>query len=125
MPDTPASPHVVACGDCGAPMVLRPSRFRPFWSCTRFPECRGTHGAHPDGRPLGVPANAATRAARIQAHAAFDSLWRSGGMSRSAAYRWLAKAMGRSEVHMSGLSQPECDEVIRLVNERPHTEDTP
>lgn len=113
------SGHVVVCGDCGAPMVLRESRFRPFYGCTRYPDCKGSHGAHPDGRPLGTPANAATRAARIRAHNAFDPLWKTGGMSRSAAYRWLAAALGQPEVHMSELTIEECDRVIALVQARP------
>lgn len=56
---------IVSCGECQAPMLLRESRFGKFYGCTRFPECRGTHGAHPDGRPLGVPANAETKEARV------------------------------------------------------------
>lgn len=42
--------HDVRCGDCGAAMALRAGRFRPFYSCTRYPACRGAHGAHPAGR---------------------------------------------------------------------------
>ena len=101
-----------ACGDCGAAMALRSGRFRPFYSCTRYPACRGSHGAHPDGRPLGVPADAATRQARIDAHAAFDRVWRGGAKgARQLAYSWLAGKMGHSVAHIGEMSATECAEV--------------
>jgi len=104
---------VLACGDCGGAMVLRASRFRPFYSCTRYPACRGTHGAHPDGRPLGVPADAATRQARIDAHAAFDRVWSGGAKgARQRAYSWLAAKMGRDVVHIGEMTVAECVEVV-------------
>lgn len=31
-----------SCPQCGAAMGLRTGRYGDFWSCTRFPECRGT-----------------------------------------------------------------------------------
>jgi len=105
--------HAVSCGDCGAAMVLRASRYRPFYSCSRFPACRGSHGAHPDGSPLGVPADAATRQARTDAHAAFDRTWRGGAKgARQRAYAWLAGKMGRKVVHIGEMSAAECAEVI-------------
>ena len=44
---------------------IRNSRFGNFYGCSRYPVCQNTHGAHPDGTPLGKPANKATREARI------------------------------------------------------------
>lgn len=44
-----------------------------------------------DGAPL---VDAATHEARKAAHAAFDRLWKDGILSRSQAYRELAKALG-------------------------------
>ncbi len=32
----------ISCPECGAPMVLRQSRYGPFWGCSRYPECKGT-----------------------------------------------------------------------------------
>jgi ssDNA-binding Zn-finger/Zn-ribbon topoisomerase 1 len=92
----------IICAECGSPMVLRQTtKFknkdgspRKFYGCSRFPDCQGIHGAHPDGRPLGKPADKATKQLRIEAHAAFDNLWQGGRMSRSAAYRWLQRKMG-------------------------------
>jgi ssDNA-binding Zn-finger/Zn-ribbon topoisomerase 1 len=108
----------VICGDCGAPMVLRRSAMGPFWGCTRWPACPGKHGAHPDGRPKGVPGDAATRAARIRAHEAFDPLWKGGELTRRQAYSWLAKAMGKSPIHIGELGAEDCERVVVLCAER-------
>ena len=105
----------VICADCGSEMDLRNSRYGKFYGCRRYPECKGTHGAHPDGKPLGVPANAATKLARIAAHAAFDELWKSGRMKRGQAYARLAQAMGQQEVHMGSMSAEACQRVLELV----------
>ena len=74
--------HKKDCPDCGAPMELVPSQLgedRWYYRCTTYPDCRGSHGAHPDGSPLGIPADAETREYRKLAHAAFDKLWNGGG----------------------------------------------
>jgi hypothetical protein len=31
-----------ACPDCGGPMQLRSGRFGEFWSCLKYPDCKGT-----------------------------------------------------------------------------------
>lgn len=107
------------CPDCGAPMVLRETMKFPqkngqpglFYGCKRFPRCKATHGAHPDGRPLGIPANAETKAARHRAHTAFDFIWEQQLLTRGAAYRWLSKKMGY-EAHMGEMDIEQCDRVI-------------
>ena len=30
------------CPKCGGPMALRDGRYGKFWSCLRYPECKGT-----------------------------------------------------------------------------------
>lgn len=113
--------HAVNCGECGVAMRLRPSRFGLFYGCSTFPTCKGTHGAHPDGAPLGVPANKETREARIRAHAVFDRLWQGPKPpmeSRAKAYKWLADKLGRIEVHIGELSVEECVKVEKLAEAR-------
>lgn len=111
-PDQPS----LECPECGARMTLRNSRFGLFYGCESYPRCRSTHGAHPDGRPLGKPATEAVRQARMAAHAAFDRLWQGGGMRRGQAYRWLTRAMGRTrQVHIGEMDATECAAVVRLV----------
>jgi len=110
--------HVVMCPDCGAPMAQRCSTYGPFWGCSRYPACRATHGAHPDGSPLGVPANSATKRARIEAHAAFDLLWRTGRMKRNEAYRWLAEQLGieRRACHIANFDAATCARVVEIAS---------
>jgi ssDNA-binding Zn-finger/Zn-ribbon topoisomerase 1 len=117
MPETAA--RALTCPECGAAMVLKPSRFKPFFGCSRWPEtgCPGSHGAHPDGSPMGVPANGATKRARVRAHEAFDRMWKSGHMTRKEAYRWMQLALGmtRDEAHIGKYSEAECEQLIALV----------
>jgi len=119
------------CPECGAPMVLREARSDrairkgPFWGCSRFPSCKATHGAHPDGQPLGLPADKETKRWRIVAHEAFDRLWEPAGPSaRAAAYRWLSRSMAltEAECHIGRFSIEQCKQVIELaIDQRPFT----
>lgn len=103
------------CPECGSSMHLRDSRHGLFYGCATFPTCRATHGAHPDGRPLGTPANAETKAARIAAHDAFDKLWREPEryMTRRDAYRWLADLLGLTpgDAHIGSFDRGQCEAV--------------
>lgn len=113
--------HVVACGECGRPMKLvgvwaEDGALGIFYGCSGYPDsCKSTHGAHADGTPYGIPGDAATRAARIRAHDAFDRLWKGApslydlddlpdaqkpgkirslqALARRRAYAWLADRM--------------------------------
>jgi ssDNA-binding Zn-finger/Zn-ribbon topoisomerase 1 len=105
----------LSCGECGAPMVLRNSRFGLFYGCSIYPKCKGTHGAHPDGRPLGKPANKATKGARMKAHAAFDQLWKGKGKrSRRSAYKWLREQPTLPD-HIGEMTAKQCATLIELV----------
>jgi hypothetical protein len=54
--------------------------------------------------------------ARIAAHNAFDPLWQSGRLSRTAAYNWLALQMGlrMDQCHIKLLDEKQCQRVIEL-----------
>ena len=43
------------CPVCGAKMKLRKPKsyqsWKPFWGCSQYPDCGGTHSIMPDGRP--------------------------------------------------------------------------
>lgn len=129
---TVAAAFELRCGECGAPMRLRDmtgqpslpkfearSRARKFYGCSRFPVCRGTHGAHPDGRPLGIPTDRETAQWRILAHAAFDRLWQHGRWSRKMAYRRMRTDLGYTEAtgHIGRFTLPECARVIWWATE--------
>jgi DNA topoisomerase-3 len=45
-------PHGPACPQCGAPTRQRTGKSGPFWSCSRYPDCKGTLPIEP-GTPKG------------------------------------------------------------------------
>lgn len=119
-------------------MVLRHTRRysyhngepRKFWGCSTYPRCSATHGAHPDGTPLGVPADAVTKRARQRAHAAFDPLWQTGMFSREDAYHELARLLDipREEAHFGRFDRERCEQVVRMIGElygQPQEKDQP
>ncbi len=110
------------CGECGSVMILRRSKkFNSlFYGCSKFPECKGSHGAHPDGRPLGLPGNRRTSLARIHAHDVFDRLWKQRRMTRSAAYAWMKRVMDLPEdaAHIGHLTSEQCERLVKLIKEQ-------
>ncbi len=108
------------CPECEGKLVLRLSRYGLFYGCSNYPICKAAHGAHPDGKPLGVPANAETRSWRMKAHDVFDKLYQGESpiMSREEAYGYLQYIMGLSEedAHISKFTTKQCQELIDLLN---------
>lgn len=100
-------------------MELAESRFGKYFSCSRFPHCRETHGAHPDGRPLGVPATKETRSWRVRAHEAFDRLWKGSDkrMTRSAAYDHMQKLLNMTaeEAHIGNFEIEQCYDLMERL----------
>jgi hypothetical protein len=92
----------ISCDACGnAPVTLTTNRqvygeaaIDPEESIYRCSVCRASVGCHAGTTtPLGVMADSKTRALRVQAHAAFDPLWRNGPLTRKKAYNLLAYTM--------------------------------
>lgn len=114
-----------ACPYCHSDMILKEtSKFkykngqnRKFYSCIRFPSCNGIHGAHPDGKPFGVPATKEVKDLRIKAHSVFDELWKNGKMTRNEAYSWISKKMGK-QIHIGELDKADCEKIIQITKER-------
>ena len=79
--------------------------------------CNARVGCHKGtNRPLGNVANEVLRLKRIEAHQAFDGLWKQRGMSRTAADKWLAVKMdlpGKA-AHIGGFEMDQCQNVIDL-----------
>lgn len=91
---------------------------RAFYLCT---PCGAHVGCHPGTiNPLGRLADLELRKAKVAAHAAFDPLWRSGGMKRVEAYRWLAGVLGlpKSECHIGLFDVSQCSAVVAATKER-------
>jgi zinc-finger-containing domain/Topoisomerase DNA binding C4 zinc finger len=117
----PAPPSELKCPNCGAPLELKDSKFGLFYGCTNWSRtrCRGGVSAHPDGTPVGVPVDDATRGARIDAHQMFDQIWKGGRMTRKQAYLWLAEQMDlpATKAHIGLFNVEQCRRVIDIVNE--------
>lgn len=119
----------VSCPYCGAKATLRPAaavygdRAKPgyyLYVCDRYPLCNSYVGAHAKTLlPMGTLANGRLRNKRIQAHRAFDRLWKSGTMEKWQAYRWLqAKFSLRSDqAHIAKFSEYMCDQLITVGNQ--------
>jgi ssDNA-binding Zn-finger/Zn-ribbon topoisomerase 1 len=103
------------CPECGSPMLLRKGKFKQFFGCSRWPICSGTHGAHPSGEPLGVPANEETKRARRNAHAALERI--EAIIGRPAAYKWLATVLHvePAQCHIGMFDQEMCAKVVGAV----------
>jgi len=99
-----------------------------YWRCK---PCNASVGCHKFGAflyvdnrrvysdgtlPLGRLANPQLRAAKREAHLAFDPLWRDMGMRRQAAYNWLANAMDLplEKTHIGEFDVAQCRQVIAL-----------
>jgi ssDNA-binding Zn-finger/Zn-ribbon topoisomerase 1 len=117
--------HSLNCPDCGNKMELRRSKFsNGYWyACAFYPQCKGSHGPHPDGRPLGKPADRETKQLRIKAHDLLDPIYEcypKGKPQRRArwrAYMWVAFAMGLSmqRAHIGEFNAEQCRRLITLI----------
>lgn len=85
------------------------------WICDRFPECRGSIGTHPDGRPLGTIPDEETKKLRIQVHALMDPLWKSKKIKRNSMYYKLGKALRKQAFHTGECNAEECRAVLELI----------
>jgi hypothetical protein len=99
------------------PLTGSRTEFGNRWSCPRA-GCTVVWW----GRRDTTPADAHTRAARIRAHAAFDTLWKPGPerlMGRNRAYRWLQETLGMeaAEAHIGLFSLELCERVIEAVRQ--------
>jgi hypothetical protein len=77
--------------------------------------CGAFGGCHPGTqRPLGNLANAELRQARLSAHSHFDSLWKTGRMSRKKAYSWLSDTLGipPQECHIGMFDVEKCQKTV-------------
>jgi ssDNA-binding Zn-finger/Zn-ribbon topoisomerase 1 len=121
MSEKPPAECDLTCPECGAAMRLKKSKYGLFYSCSMFPACRASHGAHPDGRPLGRPGTAEEKVARVCAHEAFDTMYKgpNAPKSKSAAYQWMERVMDLTpeECHIGLFDMDACEELMRMVAE--------
>lgn len=118
---------MTTCAECGKTAKLvhgdriyphRPDLFsKQFYLCECGAYC-GCHGSTTD--PLGQPCGPKTRLARQLAHLAFDSLWKSGRMTRKEAYKWLSDTlcMAPEKCHIGMMNSEEAMAVVDVSIER-------
>lgn len=98
---------------CGARMKLKYSKKykKHFYGCEKWPDCRNTHGAHPDGRPLGKPADKETRDLRRMLHIALDKYYPLGSYGRYCERsRFLQNATGK--YHIANLEKGQIKQLL-------------
>ena len=90
----------------------------PHYHCD---PCQAYVGCHRNSnKPLGTLARFELRRGRIQAHDAFDPLWRDSGMSRDDAYLWLAEKLGvdPGQCHIAMFNEKMCRQVVQVCRKR-------
>lgn len=87
---------------------------KAFYVCEPCEARVGCHEA--TGKPFGRLANAELRRLKIDAHAAFDPLWKHGPMKRTQAYAWLARRMNiaKDDCHIGMMDEAQCRRVIEV-----------
>lgn len=119
----------IHCPYCGAKATLRPAavvygdRAKPdsyLYICDRYPKCDAYVGAHQRTKlPMGTLANGDLRHKRIEAHKAFDWIWKSGLMTKWQAYKWMQGKFGLSEsqAHIAKFSEYMCGQLIAACSQ--------
>ncbi|MCI8472560.1 MAG: hypothetical protein HFE65_05595 [Clostridiales bacterium] len=119
----------IHCPYCGAKASLRPTRTvygdndkteGYLYVCDRYPKCDAYVGAHKHNKlPMGTLANGDLRNKRIQAHKAFDWIWKSGLMTKWQAYKWMQGklALPEQDAHIAKFSEYMCNQLITACNE--------
>ena len=119
----------VRCPYCRAKATLHPASYvfgkaakpgRLLYVCDRYPVCDSYVGAHQKTKlPMGSLADRDLRHKRIEAHKAFDWMWKSGLMTKAQAYKWMQAKLGiRSEhAHIAKFSYYMCDQLISACSQ--------
>jgi hypothetical protein len=120
-------PVPTACPFCKGPVTLVENDViygRHFGEWPWAYDCRPCDayvGLHPfTAIPLGTLATREIRNARQQAKAVFNPRWMNGGMTRSAAYAWLAQALGIADVeqcHIGWFDVAQCRRVVEVCTQ--------
>lgn len=95
------------------------------WMCTRYPECDGYVGTHPDGRPLGTLVDKETKKLRIAVHDLIDPLWqnqtdRSRTKARGSVYGWMRRITGIKDYHTGSLTKEQCLLALEAIKANPY-----
>ena len=99
--------------------MTRGNEPRKFYACSQWPKCKGTHGAHPDGEPLGTPADALTGKARSRVHKVAGKIWgkweKSSRAQRQKMYDWMVRNAPKE--HIADMTVDECEITIHRLEQ--------
>jgi hypothetical protein len=93
----------------------RPELFAAtYYHCAPCKAYVGCHKGTP--RPLGTLADAELRRLRLEAHMAFDPIWKDSNVTRTAAYKWLSNQLGITpdECHIGKFDLRMCERAIAV-----------
>lgn len=104
------------CPECDGKLLLRGSKYGLFWGCNNFPDCKVIHGAHPNGKPLGVPARQEVRNLRHKAHKELEKYfgkWKKiSSEQKEKMYNWIKKHCEKNHIAEMG-----SDDISNLFDE--------
>jgi hypothetical protein len=104
--------YLVICPFCEKEMKLGGSKWGRRYRCKT---CKTTHGAHPDGKPLGTVGDMETRQLRSIAHQKMNMIWSwNDKHEKSKMYAWL-KDHTRTG-HIGSLNKHELMGLIKRIN---------
>ena len=108
------------CPECNAEMILRNSKYGKFYGCSTFPTCKATHGAHPNGEPLGFPANKELKQLRMFIHKKLEKYfgkWDSmTKKDKAKMYKWLKE--NTKTGHIGSMDIQDIQDLEKLLKER-------
>lgn len=94
--------------------------------CDRFPDCRGSVGVHPNGKPLGTIPDDRTKKLRRVLHGIIDPLWQNRPYqqrrkARGQVYGWLRKIMDMTaeECHIGNFDAQTCTQALLMIEAYP------
>ena len=100
---------VPQCPVCHCALVIKENWRGLYWCCPNSLVCQVSHGAHPDGSPLGIPATRYVRRLRVELHALLQTQWdQSDKQQRKEMYIWL-----REHTESHHIARMDEDEILR------------
>jgi len=88
------------------------------YMCYFCKSCDTYVGCHENTtRPLGTMADRETMNLRKQAHALFDPFWKSRGMKRGEAYKYLSNLVGVKSAHIGESDADTCRRIIKKLTQ--------
>lgn len=96
-------------------MVLSRERGKMIYRCINRPKCRGSHTAHPDGRPLGVEVPARVRRLRSHVHEVAKVHWPwEDKAAKDAFYGWI-RSLRMPQHHIGGMLEGDLEILLKHI----------